>query len=104
FIAYPREGHTQTFIYIGNFTTKSEALNLLKYLKTKFLISLIGTLKRTQHNSKIVWTNVPLQDFTSSSDIDWLRSIEEIDQQLYTKYGLSSEEIEFIETHVKEMI
>lgn len=46
---------------------------------------------------------MPLQDFTPNSDIDWSKSIPEIDQQLYKKYGLSPEEIEFIETHVKEM-
>jgi type II restriction enzyme len=54
-------------------------------------------------NNKDVWAYVPIQNFTSSSDIDWSKSIAEIDQQLYRKYGLSDEEIEFIETHVKEM-
>jgi len=61
-------------------------------------------MKVTQHNqSKEVWKNVPLQDFTSNSDIDWSKSIAEIDQQLYKKYGLNEEEINFIETKVKEM-
>ena len=46
---------------------------------------------------------IPLQDFTSNSDIDWSKSIPEIDQQLYKKYDLSSEEIDFIETYVKAM-
>jgi hypothetical protein len=46
---------------------------------------------------------IPLQDFTPSSDIDWSQSIRDIDQQLYKKYGLTQEEIDFIETHVKEM-
>ena len=50
-----------------------------------------------------MWRYVPLQDFTPSSDIDWTKSIPEIDQQLYTKYGLDENEIQFIETHVKEM-
>ena len=45
---------------------------------------------------------VPMQNFTDNSDIDWSKSISEIDQQLYRKYGLS-EEINFIETNVKEM-
>ncbi|MBP5620848.1 MAG: hypothetical protein J6X44_02405 [Thermoguttaceae bacterium] len=53
--------------------------------------------------NKDVWLYVPLQDFTSNSDVDWTKSIAEIDQQLYKKYGLSQEEIDFIETHVKEM-
>lgn len=64
---------------------------------------MLGTLKVTQDNNKGTWKNVPLQDFTSNSDIDWSKSISEIDQQLYKKYELDEEEINFIETHVKEM-
>ena len=47
--------------------------------------------------------NIPLQDFTNDSDIDWNKSIFEIDEQLYKKYNLTTEEIEFIEKNVKEM-
>ena len=65
---------------------------------------MLGVLKITQHNSPEKWTFVPLQDFTSSSDIDWSVSIPEIDQQLYAKYGLDENEIAFIESHVKEMV
>ena len=65
---------------------------------------MLGTLKITQNNkTKEVWKNVPLQDFTSNSDIDWSQSIAELDAQLYRKYGLSQEEIDFIESKVKEM-
>lgn len=64
---------------------------------------MLGVLKVTQDNNPGKWKYVPLQDFTSNSDIDWTRSIAEIDQQLYKKYNLSPEEIDFIETHVKEM-
>ena len=46
---------------------------------------------------------VPLQDFTIGSDIEWRKSISEIDNQLYAKYGLSEGEIAFIESHAKEM-
>ena len=46
---------------------------------------------------------VPLQDFTSNSDIDWSVSIPEIDAQLYEKYGLSDDEIAFIEKMIKPM-
>ena len=49
------------------------------------------------------WKYVPLQDFTAASDIDWSKSIPEIDAQLYAKYGLDSEEIAFIEAKVKPM-
>lgn len=44
-----------------------------------------------------------MQDFTSTSDIDWTQSVSEVDEQLYKKYGLSQEEIDFIEKNVKEM-
>lgn len=102
-VSNPGEGHTQTFISFGGFKSKEEAINLVKYIKTKFLRCLLGISKVTQDNKEKVWVNIPLQDFTPSSDIDWSKSIHEIDLQLYEKYGLSDEEIEFIETHVKEM-
>ena len=72
-------------------------------MKTKFFRALLNAKKVTQDNARSVWVLVPLQDFTPASDIDWSKSISEIDQQLYKKYDLSPEEIEFIETHVKEM-
>nr|WP_278540492.1 Eco57I restriction-modification methylase domain-containing protein [Streptococcus lutetiensis] len=103
-IGEPLIGYTQTFISFGAFDNKEEAENLLKYIKTKFERVMLGTLKITQNNkTKEVWKNVPLQNFTSTSDIDWTKSIAEIDQQLYKKYGLSEEEIQFIESKVKEM-
>ena len=63
----------------------------------------MGVLKITQHLTPSVWKYVPIQDFTPSSDIDWSKSVHEIDLQLYRKYGLDENEIDFIETHVKEM-
>lgn len=103
-IGTPQIGFTQTFMALGSFENIEEAEHLLKYVKSKFLRIMLGTMKITQHNlAKEVWKNVPLQDFTSSSDIDWSKTIPEIDQQLYAKYGLSEEEIDFIETKVKEM-
>ena len=79
------------------------AENLLKYIKTKFARTMLGILKVTQNNSRVVWKYVPVQDFTNKSDIDWSKSIAEIDQQLYAKYGLSQKEIDFIETKVRSM-
>ncbi|HFI0113883.1 TPA: Eco57I restriction-modification methylase domain-containing protein [Streptococcus suis] len=96
-------GVTQTFISIGNFDTILESENLLKYIKTKFARVLLGAKKVTQRNNSATWAKVPLQDFTSSSDIDWSQSVAEIDAQLYKKYGLSQEEIDFIESKVKAM-
>ena len=99
----PYEAYTQTFIGMGAFERKAEAENVMTYLKTKFARAMLGVLKVTQDNDREVWRVVPLQDFTPQSDIDWSKSIPEIDQQLYKKYGLSKEEIDFIETNVKEM-
>lgn len=102
-IAAPLVGHTQSFISIGAFDSKEESQNLIKYIKTKFARALLGIYKVTQDNKNFVWKCVPLQDFTANSDINWSKAIAEIDKQLYKKYGLDKQEIEFIETHVKEM-
>ena len=102
-IGQPVIGHTETFLSIGCFDSENEAEACLKYVKSKFARIMLGILKITQDNSSEKWKYVPLQDFTSSSDIDWSKSIPEIDRQLYAKYGLDEKEIEFIETHVKEM-
>ena len=102
-LAAPYVGHTQTFISMGSCNSKFEADSALKYVKGKFARSLLATLKVTQHNPSKTWKNVPMQDFTDKSDIDWTKSIHEIDQQLYKKYNLSDDEIAFIENNVKEM-
>lgn len=102
-IGEPLIGYTQSFIGIGKFDKKTDAENAMKYIKSKFSRVMLGTLKVTQDNNKATWKNVPLQDFTANSDIDWTKSIPEIDQQLYRKYNLSQAEIDFIESHVKEM-
>lgn len=102
-IGEPLIGYTQSFIGFGYFDTKVEAEAACKYIKTKLARTMLGTLKITQHNHKGTWINVPLQDFTPASDIDWSVSIAEIDRQLYKKYNLSEAEITFIETKVKEM-
>ena len=102
-VAGPGIAFSQTFNAFGCFNEEQPTLNIEKYIKSKFARSMLGVLKITQHLSAPKWKYVPLQDFTGTSDIDWSRSIPEIDQQLYKKYSLSDEEIEFIETHVKEM-
>ncbi len=102
-ILKPNSGFTHTFLGMGAFSTESETKSALKYIKSKFARSLLSVLKVTQDMNADKWRLVPLQDFTSESDIDWSVSIPEIDRQLYKKYGLTQEEIDFIETHVKEM-
>ena len=102
-IGQPLIGHTETFLSLGCFVNEQEAEACMAYIKSKFCRALLGVLKITQHNSAEKWKYVPLQDFTAHSDIDWSKSMAEIDRQLYRKYDLTADEIEFIETHVKEM-
>ena len=102
-LAEPGTGSTETFLSIGAFETEEEAQATLKYIKTKFARIMLGVLKTTQDITPQKWEHVPLQNFAPASDIDWTKSIPEIDQQLYKKYGLDKTEIQFIETHVKEM-
>lgn len=99
----PRVGHTQTFMSFGAYDTEQEAICTAKYIRTKFARALLGILKVTQDNPVNTWSYVPLQDFTPASDIDWTKSIPEIDEQLYEKYGLDDTEIAFIESHIEEM-
>jgi len=102
-IGLPMIATTQTFLTIGAFDTSDEAEAVLKYICTKFVRALLGVFKVTQDVTSPKWKYVPLQDFTPASDIDWIKSVADIDRQLYKKYGLDEAEIEFIETHVKEM-
>ena len=102
-IGVPVIGHTDTFLSIGKFSDAQQADRCLKYVKSKFARCMLGTLKATQHNPRETWSNVPMQDFTDKSDINWQLPITEIDKQLYAKYKLSNSEIRFIETMIKPM-
>lgn len=96
-------GFTQTFISIGNFKNKRSVEYLEKYLRTKFTRYLIGSLKATQRLNREVFANVPSQNFGEDSDIDWTKSIDEIDEQLFDKYSLSTEERNHIKNTIKDM-
>ncbi|HEY4399359.1 MAG TPA: Eco57I restriction-modification methylase domain-containing protein [Lactobacillaceae bacterium] len=102
-IGEPLIGHTETFMSFGDFDSEQEAQAALKYIKSKFARVMLGVLKVTQDNPLSTWAKVPLQDFTANSDIDWTQSIPEIDAQLYAKYQLTPDEIQFIEEKVTAM-
>lgn len=104
-IAGPGTICTETYIVLGADLglTEQQAHNLSNYMKTKFARLLHATAKSSQDAARTTYKFIPLQDFTSHSDIDWSQPIAEIDAQLYRKYGLSDDEIEFIESKVKEM-
>lgn len=94
---------TDSLITIGNFDNLTEAENLQKYLRTKFLRYLVSIYKSSQNVYQNVYELVPIQDFTNRSDIDWSKSVEELDNQLYLKYGLSEEVINRINSSIKEV-
>ena len=97
-----KHGHNTTFLSVGKFDSEDEAISCMKYIKTKFCRTMLGIRKVTQDNSKQAWEYVPNQDFSKKSDIDWTKSISEIDQALYAKYGLE-DYIDFIENTVTSM-
>ncbi len=102
-LAGPNVIGTETFLVIGPFETAEEMNNCNKYIRTRFFRLYLFFGKGTMQVSKEVFQFVPLQDFTAKSDIDWSKSVAEIDKQLYKKYGLSAEEIAFVEGMIKEM-
>lgn len=104
YIGEPGVACTDTYITIGKFKDRIQAENLAKYIKTKFLRYMVSILKISQNTYQIVYQFVPNQDFTAKSDIDWGRSIQDIDKQLYTKYNLSKQEIDYIENNIAEMV
>ena len=105
FIGTPNEICTESYLVVGADLELNEksAKNLEKYMKTKFVRFLHSLLKSSQDATSKTFELVPVQDFTENSDIDWSKSINEIDQQLYSKYELTDEEIKHIENSIKEM-
>lgn len=84
---------TETYLVFGPYLTKTEAKNVISYIKTKFFHFLLGLKKITQHTTQAVYEFVPMQDFSKP----WT------DEELYEKYGLTDEEIAFIESMIKPM-
>lgn len=101
-IVEPGTGFTETFISIGNFKSRDEANNCAKYIKTKFVRALLGISKVTQNLKPKNWIYVPKLDYSFNSYIDWNKTIEQIDTQLYRKYKLTPEEEEYIKKNVRE--
>lgn len=92
-LGMPNEICTETFLKIGDFLTETEALNCLSYTKTKFYRALLFFNRIQKNLSQSTFDLIPLQDFTKS----W------VDEELYEKYGLTEEEIAYIEEMVRPM-
>ena len=105
FIGNPNTICTESYLVIGVDLNLNEhsAKNLMKYLTTKFARFQHSLGKASQDATSKTFRFVPVQNFTSESDIDWSKSTQEIDKQLYAKYKLTNEEIEFIESMIKPM-
>ena len=88
----PNEVCTDSYILLGCFEHKSEAQALHTYLRTTFARYLLLQALSSIHITRERFVFVPLQDFTSNSDIDWTQPIDAIDQCLFDKYGLTEDE------------
>ena len=104
-VGKPNSVCTESYLLLGINLNLDEtaANNICRYFKTKFARFMHSLAKASQDATAKTYRFVPLQDFTSNSDIDWSKSVSEIDKQLYKKYNLNTEEIAFIESKVKEM-
>ena len=92
-IIEPNEIATESYLAIGKFDSLKEAQNLLSYMKTKFMRFLLLQGLTSMNITKERFLFVPLQDFSKP----WT------DAELYAKYGLTDEEIAFIESMIKPM-
>ncbi|MEL4105610.1 Eco57I restriction-modification methylase domain-containing protein [Oscillospiraceae bacterium WX1] len=105
FVVEPPSVCTETYLIAGADLNLDESAskNLSNYLRTRFARFLLSLAKISQHGTAKTYRFAPTQDFTNSSDIDWNKLIPEIDNQLYLKYGLTMEEIAYIESKIKLM-
>ena len=92
-VLLPNEVCTHSYFVIGPFNQPMPAKNLLAYLQTKFVRFLIMQCMSAVNISKAVFAFVPLQDFSKP----WT------DEELYKKYNLTDEEIQFIESMIRPM-
>jgi site-specific DNA-methyltransferase (adenine-specific) len=89
----PNSCCTETYLLIGPFNSAEESKRAIRYMKTRFFRFLVLLIKNTQNAMKKVYSFVPMQDLSE----DWT------DQKLYKKYGLTKEEVEFIEAKIRLM-
>ena len=89
----PHEVCSETFLQIGGFETKEEMNNCLIYIKTKFFRALLFFNRHSLNLSRESFDSIPLVPFSHP----WT------DEMLYKKYGLTDEEIAFIESMIRPM-
>jgi site-specific DNA-methyltransferase (adenine-specific) len=91
-IAEPGTACTETYLVAGHFDNEKEATNYAQYLRTRFVRILVSLRKATQHATRDVYSFVP----------DLPLNQEWTDPKLYKRYGLTKDEIAFIEAQVAE--
>ena len=84
---------TETYVVVGTYDDYATAENVVTYMCTKFFRFLVMLKKNTQSATRQVYDFVPMQDFSKP----WT------DEELYKKYGLTSDEIAFIDSMIKPM-
>jgi site-specific DNA-methyltransferase (adenine-specific) len=89
----PKYVCTESYIILGSFKTKTEAENCLSYFSTHLVRFLISLLSFSQDITRERFGFVPIQDFSEP----WT------DEKLYKKYGLTQDEIAFIESMIRVM-
>lgn len=99
----PSEVCTDSYLVVGSYDKRDDAIALLKYLKSKFTRFLLLQAVTSINLSKDKFDFIPIQEYSNRSDIDWSKPLSEIDKQLYNKYGLSKDETNFIEKMIKPM-
>ncbi len=84
---------TFSYFIAGSFASKNEAKNCLTYISTKFVRFLLLQTLSSINITKERFQFVPIQDFSKP----WT------DAELYAKYNLTQDEIDFIESMIKPM-
>lgn len=92
-VAPPGSVCTQTYLTIGPLETQVQAENLSEYIGTRFFRFLVSLRKISQDAMRSTYSWVPVQDFNSK----WT------DEELFKKYDITQQEIEFIEKMIREM-
>ncbi len=102
-IVGPYDVCTDSYLIIGASDNKLIVENEFKYIQTRFARFLLMLSVSSINLSSDKFQFIPMQDFTTDSDIDWSKSVANIDKQLYAKYKLTDNEISFIESMIKPM-
>lgn len=83
--------------------TEEECMVIRKYVMTQFFRYLVSVLKTDQSLGNRAYALVPMQKFIGDTDIDWSQSISDIDEQLFKKYKLTTDEVAYIKRTIKPM-